>query len=381
MRDIKDKIIKKQINWCAVGLVSFGVVLLSFSLSKNIGATNDSVLYFQGGKYLSNNGIKDLYSQFIFIRKPPLYSIIISIFGCSNFGVKIFNVLCYIGTMWATWRIIKYNIKSDFLRLTLFTQLSLSATIFLVHNYLWTEPLFILLLTFYILIHIKLVNNDLRHLHLLPSIGLLMVLLKHVGVIFPIISTFFLIYYFKVKGMKLFNRTIFFNAFVPVSFFTIWHFMVYLQANTLQQFQQIGIDNLLSNLEQLFVTIKSWFIPGQDGTFLFSLSLWLVNIFWIFLISFFLTSKEKPLHAYFVGLVLSAYFFVLLGKEGLVKSDSERYLAVVIIPFFVLVFSGLEKLRKSNVIKMLTFNSIIILWTILSIVRSLKNIWIWSGGH
>ena len=130
--------------WIAILLC--GVLLAGYSCQCGLGVTFDSKAYIQIADDFINNGFLDGFNSYYLTAKPPLFPFVLMLFRWLDY--KILYIVLYILILIASYKLITRIIQSGSLRLIAWVLISVSTPLLLIHNYLWSEPLFIVFLLF-----------------------------------------------------------------------------------------------------------------------------------------------------------------------------------------------------------------------------------------
>lgn len=335
---------------------SAALALLVYSIFPEIGLTYDSDLYLKLARNLSTQG----FDQQSFGSKPPLYPILLWMLQGDPLVISLFNLTCWIASMILTFKIFAPRIKDEFLKIAFSTVLIFATPIMMVHNFVWTEPFFILLtLNFLVLIEKE---QTLRNWIFQALILVGMVSLKHLGI--ALIFGFGVVTLLKNRDLK--------KAFIiytpSIVFFILWQYKSYLIRGDFSRLDHTTDLNLYQNLEWIGQTFLHWFepfsIPGLFSILVaISASVTLLLHFW----------KADTTTRYFLSIPLSI-ITVLITKADLLEADMERYLSVAFSPLLFFIFLKLSQCSWSRK----WFLKIpVLLFVAYSIIRAIKNGVLW----
>ena len=159
-----------------LGLSLLAMGLLIYSVFPHIGSTYDSKLYINLADNLFSEGL----FQSGFGSKPPLFPIILSALRSDLTTISIGNILCWSLSMHLINKTFMGRFKDRFYKYCFAGVLLFSTPIVMVHNFIWTEPFYLLFISglFYLMAHEHISNKNIMMAILL----LLIVSLKHIGV-------------------------------------------------------------------------------------------------------------------------------------------------------------------------------------------------------
>ncbi len=340
-----------------IGLVA--LALLLFGIFPNIGLTYDSHLYLRLSENLTELG----FAQSSFGSKPPLYPILLWVLQNNLLLISIFNVACWTASMVLVHKLLIRKIKNDFYQISFAAIVLFSTPVFMVHNFVWTESVFMALVLGFLYLQVHRQSNPRINagLSILLLVG--MVALKHLGI--GLVLGFALVSFWKEKSLR--KALLYIPA---ILFFILWQLKSYSIRGDLSRLDHsTGLD-LSQNLNWIGQTLIHWFEPVTVPGF--------ASIgFCILTFSFLLYELrlEKAEHRYFevIPIVL---LLIVATKADLLQADMERYFALLYPFLFFLIFRELSHQSWSNKI-----------WTVIpvlffvaySVFRTIKNVWFWHG--
>lgn len=358
-------------------LVVVSMLFLIFSLWNNIGVTFDSRLYLAGSVYIGNSGFTDIFSQAAFRAKPPLFSTVLFLLGNDFLAVTVLNIICFAGILILSFRLVDKIIENKFYNRIAKFQVAFSPSFFLVHNFIWTEPLFILLLTMYLLVIFTfLKKGDKSHKCLiwLSLLGILLVLHRHVGIIFVIFTGAYLFVF--LKGSL---RQAVFTA-IPILVFVLWQYLLWEETDSLRRMDHTAGLDVFRNTSYFMQSFSTWFFPLVPG-FKSIVPLFIMPSLLIFIGVVQIAFKTRIDYHFrqYLFFLMIVYIIIMDLKGELFYSDIERYLSAIYIPFIILFLLSIEKIAKGFPKLLLTTNFILVLWSLYTFIRSIKNILFWGG--
>lgn len=349
------------------------------SIYQGLGMTPDSYLYLEGASHIAKNGLTGLLRHPAFQAKPPLYPFFLALLGNSFFLVKLSHVLFMIITLVVNFQLVDRALSESYWRQYCKVLIAIGTSLYLVHAFLWTEPMFIALLSCYFYgIWRYSEGREPKILLLLIMVAFLLVALRHVGIILTAAGSLYLLYTAgRTPGEN--KLTLVLHLLIPGIFFALWHLAVIWQTGSLDRVQHTQGLELWSNLQVFAHALKVWVVPDITNMQDDALSLlipgglaWLVvRIFQIPI------SREDHIVRFYIFCV-AIYLGVMVLKGDLIASDVERYLSVIFIPLVTLMgfwfsFQSFPP-RRERVVKVVSM-----VWLLYPLARTIKNLWFWGG--
>jgi hypothetical protein len=293
------------------------------------------------------------------------------------FAVRIIHIVLFIISMLIIDKLLHETISIHALRVTAFLLISMAVGLHMVHNFIWTEPTF---LVFFALHNLALVIYFRQEK---PSLVFLMALLAFfMGItrnaaLFIILPTGFSLWYFSSANKV---RSGVMYTVIGLSGFLIWNFYALVFVNKLSTFQEGG--SLYQDFSQsLWVypdVMSKWFLPVAIPRTL-RISLFLIGLIAIFYFSWRILSLRAP-KVFMIQSV--AYWACLVPIIVVENSEAEKLLAIV-YPFFIM--SILALLDKKWVLWPKTYRKMIMIcllgWLIYVSVRTIKNSVMWHRNN
>lgn len=337
-------------------LSSIIAFLLSFYANfYGLGLTHDSKYYIEQAKTLSETGVIDYLNKSGFQQK--LLIILIDLLpdpSCRSFAW--INSLCFAGSV-LMWGFVTQHLIQEvrFFRFALFL-LVFNTPMLLGTSFLWTEPLFYLVISVYG--YFLLINESSWKFPILILISLVLVFIRKAGIVFLGFSILFGIYRLIYPYFQ--------NTVIPKVIILGLAFAGSALFFSYTSFEQPTFTFFFQNLYYQFQTSGKWISPFLPA--------WILIPF-LLLISIVLFSSTSNANS-ICFLVVVAYGFVRLFFEREFPEENERYLSVV-YPFFIIpltyTFQYVSSIKNWKKWMMMVFLLIIFY----NILRSMKNILIW----
>jgi len=362
-------------------LILTGLVILTVCLWNGIGITFDSYLYLLGSTYLQQHGFLDIFTVPAFRTKPPVLAILYALLQNNLWLIKLSNLAFLAGTLWVNFRLATIVISDTFFRRFTKALLATATPFMLVHSFLWSEPFFIFILSLYYLLSYLALQKQLKTgwLYLLPVLGLLLIGLRHIGVVFAVVCSVYLLLYWR-KFSKAERLPLVLNVLLPPLGLVIWHSSVLASGGNAGSYNLIQDLDLFRNFIVYTDVLKAWLVPpGLPFAELLNVVAVIVYLVAAGLaIKQSYTSEVRHLVLLFI-LSAAAYAGLMLLKGDLLESDNERYLAVIYAPLTILLFYVISNWASHTTINRKLIYLAFILWFCYPLVRTLHNTKRWAN--
>ncbi|MFT7033427.1 MAG: hypothetical protein ACJA2S_001935 [Cyclobacteriaceae bacterium] len=356
-------------------LTLLSAVILGLCLWDGPLITFDSNLYLKGSQHLNQFGFNELFSSGAFRAKPPFYPVLLSLIG-NNITIATWtNLLFHILSLGLSFFLINELVQEKTLRLVTKGLVALGVPVILIHNFLLPESIFMFLWNVQLVMVYLILKKPSNKLFLLLTFSCLLMLgLRHIGIILIVPSSLFLVYHFRNSEHRI---VAILNLSLPLLVFFTWQVLLFNKAGNLSRLDHFNGLDLLSNSYQVLLHFSRWFIPST-GVFIIDLVTSLVIVGCLgYLIMINISDKESKSFST-LSILIAITFLVFIALKGdLLLSDIERYLSLIYLPTLLLCISGLQTLKYRLGAK--AFNLLLILWMIYPIGRLTKNVILWSG--
>ncbi len=366
-------------------LVYFALLLLCFMLHRysqnnGIGITYDSLNYLHAAKTWSEQQKFINQNQTKYIQQPPLFPLILTLFDTKkSIYISYFFTFCLIISVSIYFWWIDFIFTDTFTKIVCALCVSVGTPWYLVHHFLWSEPVFLVLFNVSLVSFYQIIANksfQKYHYFLLFLANFLLCLQRNTGIFFVFGEVIFVI---LIHRKKIIAHL--FLLFVLFSSSLGWFFWTYFSIETIGSSEKfIGI-----------YMHSGWYEKLKGVDFLHQIFwLWVfpVNIFWlrilmsilvgIFLSIFIIQNKIKIPLSLCIMFFLSAFYMLILSTFPLVFSDVERYLSVIFPIFLLFLFYFYEiiiiKYPKIKILLMCFF----LLLSSYQSIRTIKNVIFWQ---
>ncbi|MER2998047.1 hypothetical protein [Pontibacter populi] len=357
-----------------------GVLILAACLRDGIGITFDSYLYLLGGSYLLQNGFSDILAVPAFQAKPPVLSGLYALLQNDLWLIRISNLLFLGGSLWANFKFVNLLVGTTFFRRFIKALLATATPFMLVHSFLWSEPFFIFILSLYYLLSYQALAKPAitKQLYLLPLLGLLLVGLRHIGVVFAIVCSLYLLLHYK-RFTKRQLIPVLLNVILPPLALLGWHVGVLVHGSDTEAYNLLKDLDLMRNFLVYADVLKVWLVPPglPFPNVLAVLAFIIYGAVAVIAVKQSYSSELKHLVILFI-VSATAYAGLMLFKGDLLVDDNERYLSVVYAPLTMLLFYVVSNWAVQTTINRNLIYLLLLLWFSYPLVRTLYNANRWA---
>ena len=361
----------------AIAVMVFSCSMVGYSTWCGAGFTYDSQDYFAASRSwrLAKELLNDNGSLYVF--HAPLFPIILSAIG-ENFSKVYFilnlTICCLsVSLLCFTTRSFFHN---SILHVVFLASTILSVGFQMIHHFLWTEPLFLLLFVVHNYFLFRYVESGAsKDFWLLIMMGLLMGITKNTG--FFIILGTGLALLIQDKGKK-YKSAATYGVLASLGF-VLWNLTVVLFRQGGSMYRDSSfLQGFLANLYNYSDVISLWFLPA-----IIPLGLRLSILFMIGLLLFYYALK-RPIGNQTVSLLLqvATYIMIMIIIIQVDYDEIERLLAVI-MPWSVLVILLLlDRISSIWVGKSKTVLLVVLLLFLsYTSIRSLSNVEMWHHNR
>jgi|GEM_PF-3668743 len=339
------------------------ICLHRYAQSCGISYTYDSTNYVWASDAWLKKGVLENKDGVVFLQQPPLFPLLLAV-GAPYQAVfaSWLHTFCLAITLFFCARLGHTYIASRFVYSLYFILLVFASPLYLVHQFLWSEPVFLALLSghFYSL-SLYYRRQGRIHFWVMVVLSALFCLQRSAGIVF-VSGTFVVLSHTK-------NRLCYALACLP---FLVWNGYVLLYKTPVEYAQTYGVqDDLWAGSVLLIESIAICFVPLQMpflGKCLVVLGLFFIIIF--------ILKKEKNKLLTAIGYAIGFYLLLLIVKKS-DFSDMERFVAIA-YPFILLLLSiGIASYKPTA-----KYTKIMVLFLCMAAIypigRCLKNIAFWQ---
>lgn len=358
-------------------IIALSALLLSYSTWCGLGLTYDSYDYLAAAESFKEDFslLNKKGSQYTF--HAPLFPVFLSLFeGYSRPLFCIVNIVICLTTLILLFRISSTYFKNKLLFLIGFTSIGLNVGFQMIHNFLWTDPLFLLLFVFHNYFLLRFLERYKKtDFWLLICFAFLMALTRNAGFFIILPTSGILLLY--AKGSK-FKSSLIYTLFSSIGF-VLWNISVASSKSGKEMFEG---NEFLSGTDLNFINyadiISQWFLPGFiPSAFRIFFLMALLTLF------FFLINKEKlSLHAKTFLIQFVVYLILMIIAIKVNKDEIERLLSVIAPWLFMALFMILdlkwENIKQSSRRWILV---LLVLWLSYTGFRGVYNSIGWHEGR
>ena len=345
---------------------------LMYSAKCGLGITYDSQNYLAAAESLAKGGALETQFGEPYMAQPPLFPVLLYVLKLDQQGRFFFNLVCLACSLMLFWQIIGMVITSFPLRLVAFGCMGLSTQLLLLHNFVWSEPLFLTLLYLMIFLSFRFYDSPRWYLLLIISLaGVLLCLQRNAGLfVVAGLALAWVLSHFSWK--RLAEAAV---IFLPgVVAFGWWNFGKFFgEGAALADVQFFGA--VPHNLYQYVFTMGTWLLPRTvfEGVLVLVGLALLSVLIWPFQARIANSDKLRLL-----ALVFLVYLVGLSLSHKTISDDIERYLAVVFPVCLMVLFAWFERRWTSALARRLIL-AVLVSLSIYTVARSAKNTQFWHS--
>lgn len=374
--------IRRYSTWVIAVWILSSAGLYAITVVCGLGMTFDSAMYLSIARGFSESGFWESLEQPGLETWPPLFPLIVSWVGADQ--MVFLNGLSLVLSLLVCWNISSRLVQAKTLRVLIMFAICTGTPLFLVHGFLWSEPVFILL--FYselaLLLMVRKDNSILAAIGLVLVANLL-ILQRHSGI--------FLV--FGLSLVLLIQARSSLQVFSSLSYFALGSLSFWLWNGGFSEGTHDRISSLIDPL--LLLDFERYFLNLQ--AFGYAISYWVVpyHTIWVLVVGLGMTlvlllgplrwklvvSKgEMQVYALLLISFLVYYFFLHL-PHTVIPDDPERYLSPLYPLFIWLVLVPLDWIPRKGVNTLGGKITLMVLaiWLSYVTVRSVKNVVFWHG--
>lgn len=360
-----------------VGLLTV-VACQQYAIYCQIGITYDSMDYLAAATSFREKGILLNQDGSLYLERTPLFPLLLAFLGENALQKSVYLQAFFLAAFCLIYFIMgKILIRQTVMRMLYFLSLVFGTSNLLISSFLWSEPLFVLLLGlhFYCLFHWILSKN--RHFFLWLIVFAFLFCLQRFAGAFFVIATALSAYRMKVFDGKQGFFYLLFSLLGWMAWLAYW--IIQKQSDFLTPLQTLNAnvwEGPLIYLEVIGTWLAPLALPLGIRLFLATCLLALLSLF------YFKKSQYKKWNAFekIIAVNLFTYLIALILLKNLGFHEAERFMAVIYPLSFLLLFLAIEKLELNSLRKYLLYGCVV-LWMAYPILRTLKNVQFWHQNN
>ncbi len=334
------------------------MILVIFMTSKfGIGVSPDSACYFSiAENVVAGNGYA-IYDLQPAVAWPPLYPTTLATAGLFDIEyspwARILNVLLAGGIVLLTSLWLLNNFGLSLLSLIGILGTLLSSTLLKAASFAWTEPMFNLLVLFFLLVAIRAGQKpERKDILLLSMLAALATMTRYIGI--TLIGFYFLWLWLSGLSAKIKLKYSFIFGGLSLAPLVIWLIRNYSMTSTLSGFRASSDVPVLKNVLYTLDTFSSWlFVANAYVEFrilIFCLILVLFSVFLLKTIKNSALSDNIKIKLKAFGLFALIYVLYLITASSIVAFDriDYRLLSPVYVPILLLVIVVIDSIIISR---------------------------------
>lgn len=369
-----------QLDYRDYGIAAVSLLAVVVCLTNGLTHTYDSQLYLTGSKFIEQNGFENLFSCGTFNAKPPLYPLLVYLWGNNEVLISISHLAFHAISLFLAFLLINRLIATQPFQLFTKIVVGLSTPLIMVQDFLLPESVFMMLWVWQLFLLPILWHQPSRKMFsVLMFSSILMILLRHIGIVPVVISGLFTWVWFKNTSNK---SMAILNLILPVGIFAGWQMALYLHMGHIKRLDHFSGLDVTGNIQEVLLQFSRWFVPGTQILYIdIALSCIAIGaIIYLTGLTLF-QSKGNKLFWRFCTILSGMFIGFIILKGDLIHSDIERYLSIVYFPIFLLIIAGLEHFNQLYKVPQYLLRPALLVWFIYPVVRLLKNVVLWSGFH
>jgi len=355
--------------------IALSCLLVGYSTWCGMGFTFDSYDYFAASR--SWRLTKDLFNDngSIYVFHAPLFPVILSAFSSQYFGgyVLLNLAVCCLSCLILYFSVRKYFEHPVLLQIC-FASIALSVGFQMIHHFLWTESIFLLLFIIHNFFLIRVLENAGRKdFWVLVFLAFLMGITKNTGFFIILSTSVVLLWQIRSKALR---YTVLYSVLGSLGF-ALWNLsvLIYRQGATIYT-ESDFIQGFLNNGNNYADVISLWFFPAVIP---FAYRLLIIGL--IVMMFFYFNRKgsiSKLAKSFLIQFTVYLAIMVIIIEVD--KDEIERLLAII-APWLALSIFMILDLYLVSFSKKIRVSVFILLFLFLSytFIRSYKNVEMWHN--
>lgn len=352
------------------------ISMISYANICGLGFTYDSFDYYAAAQSWKSKNILINHNGSLYNFHAPLFPILISIFTSGNTVLlMVMNGVVGLTTLILLSISIRKLFENEFLFILTYMSIVLNVGFFMIHHFLWTEPIFLLLF----LLHNYLLCRFLTTFKTRDFLGLIFIafalgVLKNTGFFIILVTAFIILFSQKKTAFKYPINYLIVGSFG----FIIWNLSVlyfrdgqsvYLGSNFLQGFKE--------NLPNYMDVISQWFFPSVFPLFIRLILIAIAAV----LLCVLICKKIPRLQARIFFTQFFGYLVIMVFIIEVDFDEIERLLAIVAPWLLIAIFMTID-INWSNLpmIARKYLSLLLIIWIAYVGIRSVNNVILWHQG-
>ncbi len=355
-----------------------GYIMLYHAMGNGLVLTDDSFVYLEKANVFAEKRSFRALGFTTFFPFQSLQIYILYLLGEKwSIGIQLLNTACWTGTILTYYFLARRTFKQPAYAYIFLITLTFSTPLIMVHSFLWTEPLFILLVSLQILLIREFILS--KHYYLLIPLLLLSLLYcwqRKAGMVFSL-AVIVIMIHLLTKNNRL--------KIILYSLITISILILYGLGGIIPN--QIGelpdLSSITINLHNYQSAISAWILP-------FPLNVWFRIFILVLIVSliivFFRKIKsdvEQPVLKFVRSLVIIFVLYLVIRHffHRLHFHEADRFLAPIYPIFFFLIIFVIDRITLLHFPKKLAYILLAVtsIWLAYPIVRSIKNADLWHN--
>lgn len=320
-----------------IGSLLLANVLLIYTIHDGLLKSNDSICYLEiARKYALAQVFESCY-EYPLIYWPPLFPVILSYVYDAPTILILINIICLNLILFFWYQISDLILASTVTRRLFIASLSISTPLIMIHVFLWSEAIFVLLLSGFIFQLLKYNHsNKIIYLIIATLMTMLLLLQRNAGIF--IITPIYLALFIIEKNRQ--RLQLFFSYIIAAIPWLLWNVFQLKIANDINIIE--GLYPKWTLLENFYLTISEigkYFVPGLfDLSFVFG-----VILFCVYCLLFIQDGLSNQVKVILAGVLFYLVFWFTVPQD---KYETSRYLSVIMPMVLIVMFYLIDLLRN-----------------------------------
>ncbi len=355
--------------------VFMALAIYFYANINGLGLTNDSLQYLHKSiVFAENHSLKEIGFPGLFPFQS-LEIVLLSLLGDQALiAMKYLHAILLGGTVFIHLIIAFEILSTPKVRIIYAVILTFSTPSLMVHSFLWTEPLFIFLISsqWYLLWRFF-QHKNFKTMLLLLLISVLYCWQRKAGMLFSLGLVLALVRYFS------FSRKQILIIFTGLLILILGLYGTFGTANLIGE--RPVLSSIPLNFKNYFGALSAWILPLPLNPWLRIGVLVVVIIYMSYWLWKTIPAMPEPIKAYLssILIIVLTYFIIRHFYHRPHSDEADRFLAPVYPGVFFLIIFVMEQiiLKTDRHIRKLVFSVMLILWLAYPVVRTFKNAELW----
>jgi len=366
--------LERRFTWMSSGIINLMIIIpIAFfliSTSGGLNTTSDSSRYIEMARNFHDHNELSLDDETMFIYWPPVYPLTLSfILQMPGSALRLFNLFLFFASLIAWYYLADREFKKSWFFKVL---ISTSAPFLMVFVFIWSESIFLLLFSGYIVFLYRYFRSGNRMLLYIAAIaGSLALLTRHAGIfLIPGFCAGLSIGWTKKTTNE--KRDIILHILIVISGFLCWNlYNIIFKDQTFVVAELFSTYNGVRNITQTLGELGASFFPSQLSTGISIATGFIVLVLAMY-------SGFRARNPFYLSLTVSLLIYIIAWFVISASIyDISRFMAVVLPIVFLLLAKGFNEnpgLGKGKIVY-----ALFLIWLIYPLMRIFINSLLWGG--